>query len=100
MKTIIGTNSNFFIALDDDHKPIPSVEVVLILGEPQYRLDHDSKNISKVHATETVRFVTSLEGLEDMIEEFENTVCLCEDIFQDAANKAAEATQPQPEVQS
>lgn len=66
MKRIIAVLSNQYIAVEPGEHVhlVPSVEVVLVLGETDYSLGPESLDLVRKPATETIRFEANAETLQ------------------------------------
>jgi hypothetical protein len=64
MRQIVGTARNIFHAYDRGQLT-PTIECILILGEPDYGLDASDKIVTE-RVTTSVRFFASAKGLRNL----------------------------------
>ena len=69
MKELIGTARNLMLAASDDGEPRAMIEVILILTEPNFRVDAVGQMIRE-RSVETARFSTTAKGLRAVAKDY------------------------------
>ena len=69
MKEVYGTAKNISFTANDDGKLIPTIEVIVVVSEPQYGPD-DNGDVEKFRVTDTLRFGTTPQGLRVLAQQF------------------------------
>ena len=71
--TIISVRSNCDFSLDyESHKLHPKAEIVILTTEPIYKLNTKKTGIEKGQEVKEFRFVTGLDGVNELIGQLQN----------------------------
>ena len=65
MKELLTISSNFIAAWTEEKKPIPQVEVILVMSEPSYTVDAVGE-VVRQRETSQVRFCASTKVLRKL----------------------------------